>query len=481
MRALIRVGSLALVVFVTVTAFVLPASAARHGAEAASAPSGAVISLSASKGTVGTTIWVRGSGFAGGERVAIYFSKVWQVAAVARKTGRFGPVRLTIPVWARPATHRISARGKKSGRSASASFTVPPDYQNWPQSRFDANQDGDNVRENVLSRADVHLLHKDWAFTATATVVSNPVVAAGLAYFSTSDFHIDTANAASGVPGWNLDFYNQRYSTAAVANGTVFLGSTAQEKLFAFGTAAGQQKWMFQTNANVGAAPTVADGVIYAASDQLYAVNADTGEKIWNFPAASTFSSPAVSNGIVYVGSSDGNVYAVAAASGLKVWKFTTQGRVFSSPAVSGGTVYVGSNDGNIYALDATSGQEKWHFDIGDFVLSSPAVAGGVVYVGGLDHKLYALNAISGHKIWAFTTDASIPDSPAVANGVVYVGAGHTVYALSAATGAKLWSFTAASTGASSPAIADGRLYIAFGPTLYAFGLSGRSVADGRP
>ena len=55
-------------------------------------------------------------------------------------------------------------------------------------------------------------------------------------------------------------------------------------------------------------------------------------------------SSPAVANGVVYVGSGmDGNVYALNATTGVKLWNYTTGSEVYSSPAVVNGVVYVGS------------------------------------------------------------------------------------------------------------------------------------------
>jgi outer membrane protein assembly factor BamB len=63
-------------------------------------------------------------------------------------------------------------------------------------------------------------------------------------------------------------------------------------------------------------------------------------------------------------------------------WKFKTDGMVNSSPAVADGVVYVGSGDGRLYALDARTGKEKWSFNTGGEVFSSPAVADGVVYAG---------------------------------------------------------------------------------------------------
>ncbi len=53
-------------------------------------------------------------------------------------------------------------------------------------------------------------------------------------------------------------------------------------------------------------------------------------------------SSPAVVNGVVYVGSDDNNTYALNATTGAKLWNYTTGSEVYSSPAVTHGTVYVG-------------------------------------------------------------------------------------------------------------------------------------------
>src|SRR5678816_3121642 len=44
-------------------------------------------------------------------------------------------------------------------------------------------------------------------------------------------------------------------------------------------------------------------------------------------------------------------------------WKFKTAGRVISSPAVSGDAVYVGSTDGSLYAVNRADGTQRWKFD----------------------------------------------------------------------------------------------------------------------
>jgi len=106
-------------------------------------------------------------------------------------------------------------------------------------------------------------------------------------------------------------------------------------------------------------------------------------ELLWKYKTGgAVYSSPAVSNGVVYVGSYDKYVYALDADTGAVKWKYKTDSWIWSSPAVSNGMVYVGSRGGYVYALDANTGAMKWKYKRGDSVYSSPAVSNGVVYIG---------------------------------------------------------------------------------------------------
>ena len=80
----------------------------------------------------------------------------------------------------------------------------------------------------------------------------------------------------------------------------------------------------------------------------------------WSFPTGAPviYSSPAVADGVVYVGSQDGNVYALDAATGTEAWSFATGGAVDSAPAVADGVVYVGSNDLNMYSFALAGGSQ---------------------------------------------------------------------------------------------------------------------------
>jgi outer membrane protein assembly factor BamB len=74
--------------------------------------------------------------------------------------------------------------------------------------------------------------------------------------------------------------------------------------------------------------------------------------------------------------------------------------------------VYLGSGDGNVYALNASTGAKLWSYTTGSSVTSSPAVANGVVYVGSDDYNVYALNAKTGAKLWSYTTGSSVTSCP---------------------------------------------------------------------
>jgi outer membrane protein assembly factor BamB len=78
--------------------------------------------------------------------------------------------------------------------------------------------------------------------------------------------------------------------------------------------------------------------------------------------------------------------------TGTVKWKYLTGGYVRSSPAVANGVVYIGSSDGSLYALDASTGAVLWSYTIGGGlpVFSSPTVVNGVVYLAAADDHVYA-------------------------------------------------------------------------------------------
>jgi outer membrane protein assembly factor BamB len=270
----------------------------------------------------------------------------------------------------------------------------------------------------------------------------------------------------------------------------------------------GSGEWQ-STTSNWGIFTSVAigaDGTIYLANYDLYAFYPDGTEK-WEFTFGSgdgdTESSPAIgADGTIYVGSLNGNLYAVtdctgagtpiAACSGAgtaaEKWEFPTGDWVESSPAIGAdGTIYVGSNDGNLYAVNS-DGSQKWAFATApsrvfpyiNSVESSPAIGtDGTIYLASDDGNLYAIADCTGvgapiaacsgagtaAKKWAFPIGADFCSSPAIgANGTIYFSSwvNGYVYALTdnGTSVTRNWR-SLLETSSSSPAIgADGTIYV---------------------
>jgi outer membrane protein assembly factor BamB len=156
----------------------------------------------------------------------------------------------------------------------------------------------------------------------------------------------------------------------------------------------------------------------------------------------STYGTPAIGGGKVYVGGYDGYIYSFRIDDG-SMSKFDTGDAIVGSPIVADETVFVGNSDGKFYALSLDL-SPKWVFKTGAKIWSTPAVDDGVVYIGSSDHKLYAIDIESGEEIWHFETQGAILSTPLVVNGTIYVGScDNNFYAIDASTGEEKWAFEA--------------------------------------
>ncbi|HSY65168.1 MAG TPA: PQQ-binding-like beta-propeller repeat protein [Terriglobales bacterium] len=231
-------------------------------------------------------------------------------------------------------------------------------------------------------------------------------------------------------------------------------------------------KWSYLTPASVFSSPAVTNGVVYVSSEDgsVFALNARTGATLWSYSTGAYVGSVAVANGAVYFSTFNGKVYALNARTGATLWSKSNSNYTDADVTIANGVVYVGSLGGAIYALNARTGKTLWSYITGSYVFSAPAVVNGVVYVGSNDHNVYALDARTGGRLWSYTTGLWVNSAPAVVNGVVYVGSDdYNVYALNAISGFKLWSYTTGSYVDSSPAVADGVVYVSSGDgNLYA-------------
>lgn len=191
--------------------------------------------------------------------------------------------------------------------------------------------------------------------------------------------------------------------------------------------------------------------------------------------------SPAVVDGVLYIGDQGGSVSAFRASTGDRLWKTALRSAVNTSPAVASGLVVVGDAAGDVVALDVSDGQVRWTFRTGGELRSSALIVGDVVYVGSADGNLYALELMTGAQRWAFSAGGPINRSPAIDRGVIYVGADAGMFsAVDATSGDLLWQASLGAGQLSSPAVADGLVVVSSGlDTAAPHALFGFDAASG--
>ena len=224
--------------------------------------------------------------------------------------------------------------------------------------------------------------------------------------------------------------------------------------------------------------PVAGYGLVYVSGIDgvLYALDRETGTMSgsgWAKPLEQVeepsplVGSPALdlTRNLVVVASQDGHVYAYRAHSGDLLWQFPGEGEVgeiWTTPAIGDRTVFVGSHDKNVYAIDLETGAEKWRYSTGGTVVAKPLLYRDMVVVGSFDRKLYALDADDGIPRWIFEGSANWYWAGAVASTTaIYAPSmdGH-VYALDR-SGNLLWTHDMGEPVVSTPALLPGGLVVA--------------------
>ena len=267
--------------------------------------------------------------------------------------------------------------------------------------------------------------------------------------------------------------------------------------------------WTLEVGESIESSAAIADGVVYVGSQSgdLLAVKLSSGEELWRYRAAEFGigeSSPCVGDGLVYIGDLDGVLHAVDVRTGKAAWTFGTEGEIKSSPVLVGNRVLVGSYDSHLYALHADTGVLLWKVMTGGFVHSTPSVANGVAYLSGCDEIFRAIRVNDGRELYQVPSIAYTGASPALAGDSAYFGTfsnevvsvsrrtrkvlwrymskesqfpfyssaavvggrvvlggrDRKVHCLEAATGALLWTFAAKARVDSSPVVVGKRIYV---------------------
>lgn len=208
---------------------------------------------------------------------------------------------------------------------------------------------------------------KRWEFDAGGSANVAPAVsdgtiivhsATGTAKGSDSDT-LHALAASDGAEKWSTQMAAGGSTPPVVSWNTVFLGDS-DGNVYALEKDTGATVWQFDAGSEINATPAVANQTVYVGSSgppdgTVFALDATTGEKRWEFPLDGDTGGIALDADTLYVSSHDGHVYGVDANSGDQRWRFQVEGFA-QPPIVVDDRVYLGSGNGNLYALTEAEG-----------------------------------------------------------------------------------------------------------------------------
>lgn len=232
------------------------------------------------------------------------------------------------------------------------------------------------------------------------------------------------------------------YGTPATANGRVYVGAYDGSVLWVAidGSAVSDPK--FDTGAPIVGSLAIASDTLFVGNSKgtLYATDLNLSEK-WRFKTrGEIFSTPVVTDNVVYVASADHNLYALDAQSGKEIWRFETKAAIMSTPLVANGKVYIGGCDRRFHMIEAAREEERVAAAGGasatvrqseavfegaaNWFWTQALLYNGQIWVGCLDKNVYVLDANNLAYVGEIRTKGMVYAPPIMVKGLVTVGSG---------------------------------------------------------
>ena len=233
----------------------------------------------------------------------------------------------------------------------------------------------------------------------------------------------------------------------------------------------GEVLWKYVTGENMRqTTPIVVDDKLFigfyehhTGNGSVLCLNADTGEKLWEYPAGEIIHPVAYDSGRVVAMAKTGiypvnaSLVCLNASDGTLIWNHIRHKATGMVPVIHEGKVYVGTSDyqatNNLTCYDLASGAEIWRYSPGTYVwIPSDAIGfdSGRLYLTtqdlyANDHFLVCINATTTAEIWSKQIDFTDLAAPLIHDGSVYMATldnqeNNHLYCFNSETGQKQWS-----------------------------------------
>lgn len=205
------------------------------------------------------------------------------------------------------------------------------------------------------------------------------------------------------------------YASPTLAGPIVVMGAQwltkdkKRKSIYALDAQSGQMRWMNECD-GISGSVSVAGGRGYAIDYRglFKVINLENGEDLHRIQLEKDWgmSTPAIDPELVVVPTGAGTIYAFDRASLEQKWKFTsgeslwrmgpyekTKKATFSSPTITRSHVFIGCSDGKLYALGKHDGSVRWSYDFGVPQLATPCISGNALFTAAYDGTVYGFTS----------------------------------------------------------------------------------------
>ena len=229
-------------------------------------------------------------------------------------------------------------------------------------------------------------------------------------------FNLDKVDKKTGQIVWRKELSSEtEKGVGLTTNGNQIFAISDQGKVIAL-KADGTIVWQKDLNMPIRTTPALNNQQLFVLTSKniLLALDQRTGKETWRYQttASDTFlqgmAHPALSQGILIVPFTTGEVIGFDATSGMLMWAQMMIGNqledlyelphILAAPVINGNTVYLAGNANLLGAYDLQTGKTKWTHNIGSIM--TPVLSGNALFVLAKNHHLLALEANTGRIFW---------------------------------------------------------------------------------
>jgi outer membrane protein assembly factor BamB len=279
-----------------------------------------------------------------------------------------------------------------------------------------------------------------WQITLPFSASAGAAMDDARVYVPLAGEHFSAIDRDTGKTAWTVEIESDW--PPLVRDGVVFLA--ASDELHALDAATGDRHWRVPLGRGAMAPMAITQQtlIVLVAPDEVWAFNPSDGRVLWRTPLGGRSGrlSMAVNDTGIYVAAVD-RLYRVMPTDGSLRWDRQLPGEI-ASIAVARDRIFAGSTSNEVYAFEPDRGRLVWKFRFGGDVVGI-AAREDFVFVVSLDNLVRALNRGNGNQIWKRALATRPVASPLVFDGVVAVAGAESVATFNSKSGAPIGTFEA--------------------------------------